>query len=145
MSKEKLSMKRRPAVGRMLRNVLIAAVAVAAVVLVYRLVVIRTVNYEIGGIQIPSKYNALTGKVTPIINYKGGEIKKTVVDRKVNKIGMAGEEVTLAQFRWAMFEQWVKARPQYKGWDSNPAIFKKANEDFRKAMEGAGGKISIVK
>ena len=131
--------------GKLVKNIFIAAVAVAVIVVIYSLVFIRTVNYEIGGIAIPSKYNAFTGKVTPIINYRGAAINRIVVDRKANSIGMSNEEVTLAQFRWAMFEQWVKARPQYKGWEANPAVFRKANDDFRKALEASGQKITIVK
>ncbi|MCM8760970.1 MAG: hypothetical protein NC938_00675 [Candidatus Omnitrophica bacterium] len=131
--------------NRTLKMTLLSAVALVATFFLYRLVFIRTVNYEIGGIKIPSKYNALTGKVTPIINYRGGEIKKTVTDHNTNKIGMSGEEVTLAQFRWAIFEQWANSRPKYKGWQSNPAIFKAANEAFRKEMESSGQTINIIK
>ena len=131
--------------NRTLKMALLTALVAAAMFFAYRLIFIRTVNYEVGGINIPSKYNALTGKVTPIVNYKGGLIKKTVADTRVGNVGLSGEEVTLAQFRWAMFEQWVKVRPQYKGWESDPVIFKKANEDFRKAMDATGRKVSIIK
>lgn len=131
--------------GTFIKRILIAAVVIVALIFIYRIAFVRTVNYEIGGIKIPSKYNALTGTVTPILNYKGRDIKKTVVDRKAGNIGLSGEEVTLAQFRWALFEQWVKAQPQYRGWESNPVIFKKANDGFRKVTEASGTQVKIVK
>lgn len=131
--------------NRTLKMSLLSVVVIAAMIFAYRIVFIRTVNYEIGGIKIPSRYNVLTGKVTPLINYKGADIKKTVADNRVDKVGMSGEEVTLAQFRWAMFEQWVKARPKYKGWESDPEIFKAANEAFRKEMDASGQRVSIIK
>ena len=113
--------------------------------LLYRLLFIRVVNYEIGGIKIPSEYNFFTGKVKPILDYKGKPITRTVEDRKSGNLGLTEKQVVLAQFRWAVFEEWVKAHPEYKGWESNPEIFKKAQSKFRKELESHGPRIVIIK
>ena len=131
-----------------LKTALIAAIAVLACVFLYKLVFIRTVNYEIGGIKIPSKYNLLTGSVKPIKDYKGREIKRTLENNKQaqpKKIGLSSDEVISAQVRWAVFEQWVKDRPQYKGWDTDKELFAKAQDDFLKEMESSGRKVTIIK
>ena len=130
-----------------IKTVLIAALALISCFFLYKLVFVRTVNYEIGGIKIPSKYNLLTGSVKPIKDYKGGEIKRTVEDRQAQpkNIGLSSDEVVSAQVRWAVFEQWVKTRPQYKGWDTDAQVFKKAQDDFLKEMEASGRKVTIIK
>lgn len=56
---------------------------------------------------------------------------KTVTGLKNDKIGMDSDGVTAARFRWTLFEEWVNSRPQYKGWESNSEIFKKANDEFK--------------
>ena len=56
---------------------------------------------------------------------------RELLDKKSDKIGLDTEDVTAAQFRWALFEEWVKSQRKYKGWESDPALFKKANEEFR--------------
>lgn len=134
-------------VNKNLKTVLTAAIAVLACVFLYKLVFIRTVSYEIGGIKIPSKYNILTGSVKPIKDYKGGEIARTVQDTKAQpeNIGLSSDEVISAQVRWAVFEQWVKDRAQYKGWDTDREIFAKAQGDFLKEMESSGRKVTIIK
>ena len=113
------------------RSILIAIAAIIGILLAYRILFIKTVNYNIAGVVIPAKYNILTGKATPIANYKGKAIKKTITDNKSDKIGLDKDNVTAAKFRWALFEEWAKSQPQYKGWESDPEVFKKANEDFK--------------
>lgn len=117
--------------NKSLKMAIVTLLAIAGIVIIYRILFIRTVNYNIGGIDIPAKYNTLTGKATPIANYSGKAIRKTVTDRKSDKIGMDKEDVTAAQFRWALFEEWARSQSQYKGWESDPAVFKKANEAFK--------------
>jgi len=127
------------------KKVGVAALIIIALFLAYRLLFVRTVYYEIGGIKIPSKYNALTGKVRPILNYKGRPIKKVIEDRNTKNFGLSEEQVTLAQFRWAVFEQWATLRPEYKDWNTDPDIFKKANIAFQKAMDASGAKAKIIR
>ena len=124
------------------RTALIAIAAIIGIFLVYRALFIRTVNYDIGGVLIPAKYNILTGKATPIANYKGKTIKKTVIDEKSDKIGLDKDNVTAAQFRWALFEEWARSQPQYKGWESDPEVFKKANEDYKSRVSS---NVQVVK
>ncbi|MDD5427798.1 MAG: hypothetical protein PHI58_00990 [Candidatus Omnitrophica bacterium] len=128
-----------------LKTIIVLLLLCAGVFLLYKAVFIRTVYYEIGGIKIPSKYNVLTGTVKPISNYHGKSNLRTVETNKSNKMGLTEEEVVIAKLRWAIFEQWVKARPQYKGWQKSPAIFKKANDDFRKELETSGKIIKVAK
>jgi hypothetical protein len=115
--------------------VLLTALVVVGVILIYRILFIRTVNYNIAGIDIPAKYNILTGKAVPITNYKGKIIKKTITDKKSDRLGLDSGDVTAAQFRWALFEEWVGSRKEYKGWESDPEIFKKANEEFKEKVK----------
>jgi hypothetical protein len=110
---------------------IISVLAIISIFLIYRALFIRTVNYNIGGIDIPARYNTLTGKAVPISDYKGKTIKKTVADSKTNRIGLDSDNVTAAKFRWELFEGWINSRPEYKGWESDPEIFKKANEKFK--------------
>jgi len=121
-------------VNNKLKIAVILIAAVAGAYLLYRFVFIRTVNYEIAGIKIPSKYNILTGTVKPIANYRGKTRLRTVRDSKANKIGLSEEQVVIAKLRWAIFEQWADSYPEYKGWRENPAIFKKANDNFKKQI-----------
>ena len=134
--------------NRNVKTALTAALAVLICIFLYKIVFIRTVSYEIGGIKIPSKYNILTGSVKPIKDYKGKELKRVVEDNKKTQpkqIGLSSDEVISAQVRWAVFEQWVKDRPQYKGWDSDKEIFAKAQDDFLKEMESSGRKVTIIR
>lgn len=124
------------------KMIIVTIIAIIGILLIYRVLFIRTVNYNIGGIDIPAKYNMLTGKASPITDYKGKTIKKTITDRKADKIGMDEANVTAAHFRWALFEEWAKSRPQYKGWESDPEVFKKANEDFQ---EKVGVNVRVLK
>ena len=124
---------------------LITALAVIGVILAYRLLFVRTVSYDVGGIKIPSKYNTLTGKATPIKDYKGPELKTTDTDRDTKKIGLDSTEVVTAQVRWAVFEEWAKAQPEYKGWESDPEVFKQAQAAFLDYMEKSGRKVTIIK
>lgn len=128
-----------------LRAVFITLLCAGAIYLLYKFVIVRTVYYEIGGIKITSRYNMLTGTVKPISNYRGKPGLTTVEARKANKMGLTDEEVTIARLRWAIFEQWVAMRPQYKGWQKSPVLFKKANDDFRREIEASGKIIKVVR
>jgi hypothetical protein len=135
-------------VNKNVKTALIITFTVLICFFLYKLIFIRTVSYEIGGIKIPSKYNILTGNVKPIKDYKGKELKRVVEDNKKTQpkqIGLSSDEVMSAQVRWAVFEQWVKDRPQYKGWDSDKEIFAKAQDDFLKEMESSGRKVTIIR
>ena len=127
------------------KTVLIAALALITCFFLYKLAFVRTVNYEIGGIKIPSEYNILTGKARPILDYKGKAITRTVKDKKIGKVGLSEDQVVLAQFRWAIFEEWVNSHPEYKGWQDNAQMFKRANDAFRKELDTAGPKFRIIK
>lgn len=127
------------------KKTVIVMLVIIALVLVYKALFVRTVNYEIGGIKIPSTYNAITGKVTPILNYTGKPLKQTVKDTKIQNVGLSMEQSTLAQFRWAIFEQWVSLHPEFKGWDSDQVIFRKANMAFRREMEAGTFRLKVVK
>ncbi len=124
---------------------LAAFIVVVALFLLYRLFFIRVVNYEIAGIKIPSAYNALTGSVKPLIDYRGKGITKTVEDRQADKLGLSEEQVIVAQLRWAVFEEWAGSYPEYKGWESNGEIFKKADDDFKKYMKEHGARLKVVR
>lgn len=117
-----------------IRTAVIATLSVIALTLLSRAFFIRTVNYNIGGVDIPARYNVLTGKAVPIFDYKGKAIKTTVTDNKTDKMGMSRSEVLAAQVRWALFEEWAKTKPEHKGWESDPEIFRKASEEFKKKM-----------
>lgn len=120
--------------NKTLKMSIMTALVIIGMFLIYRILFIRTVNYNIAGIEIPARYNALTGKAAPIVGYKGKAINRTVTDRKSDRIGLESGDVTAAQFRWALFEEWANSRPQYKGWESDPDIFKKANEEFKNSV-----------
>jgi hypothetical protein len=104
------------------------------------------VNYEIGGIKIPSRFNILTGSVRPIKDYRGGEIKKTIEDNRADPqdIGLSSEAVVGARIRWALFEEWVKGKPQYKGWDADRELFKRAQDDFLAEMKSSGRRVTVL-
>lgn len=111
-------------------------VAVTLMVVSYKSIFIRTVNYEIAGIKIPSKYNMLTGVVTPIKNYKGKSNLPSLHPSIKSNLGLSAEQADAARLRWALFEEWVSQMPQYKDWQSNPESFRKAMADFRKFVSG---------
>ena len=129
----------------MVKKIVLIFLFVAAAFILYKFVFVRTVYYEIGGIKIPSRYNILTGSVKPLSNYKGKANLRTVEANKSSKMGLTEEEVVIAKLRWAIFEQWVNSRPQYKGWQKSAILFKKANDDFRKETEASGKIIQVVK
>ncbi|MFH1190384.1 MAG: hypothetical protein V1682_06845 [Candidatus Omnitrophota bacterium] len=128
--------------SKKLMTVIAAGLAIIAAVAIYRALFIRTVNYNIGGIDIPARYNMLTGKAVPIAGYKGKPIKRTVTDRNNDRIGLDRNDVTAAKFRWELFEGWIKSRPEYKGWESDPDIFRKADEEFKKKVQA---NVKVVK
>lgn len=145
MSKEKSKIKNKEgALNSKIRIALIVLVAAVALYFAYRLAFIKTVSYEIGGIKIPSKYNMLTGKATPISDYKGTDPVRVVEGKTNGKMGLNTPEMVGAKIRWAVFEQWVKNKPEYNGWDSNPELFKKAQEEFLAQMKRDGRKIQVL-
>ena len=78
-----------------IKAIMIILLVAGPAFLLYKLVFIRTVYYEIGGIKIPSKYNILTGTVKPLSNYKGKANLRTVEASKANKMGLTEEEVVI--------------------------------------------------
>ena len=66
-------------------------------------------------------------------------------DAKPKDIGLASEEIVGANVRWAIFEQWVKERPQYKGWDADKEIFQKAQDEFLAEMKSSGRRVTVIK
>lgn len=131
--------------NKYMRFTIIAVIAICALFFGYRLLFIRTVNYEIAGLVIPSTYNILTGKAHPISGYKGQPIKRTVKDISSKNIGLSDDQALLAKMRWAVFEKWAGAHPQYKGWEDNPDLFKEAHNEFRKEIESQGPRIRVIK
>jgi hypothetical protein len=123
-----------------MRRVLVPAIIIIAIITViatsYKSIFTRVVNYEIAGIQIPSKYNMLTGKVTPIQNYRGKADLPSMQPIIKGNLGLPSEQVEAAKLRWALFEQWVTQMPKYKDWQSNQETFKQAMADFRKFISG---------
>ena len=123
-----------------MKKIIIMAAILAGIVVLfavsYKSLFTRVVNYEIAGIQIPSKYNMLTGKVTPIQNYKGKANLPSMQPIIKGNLGLSSEQAEAAKLRWALFEEWVTQMPQYKDWQSNPEIFKQAMADFRKFISG---------
>ncbi len=123
----------------MKKIVIMAAVAVFIVfslVMSYKALFLRTVNYEIAGVTIPSKYNILTGKVVPIKNYKGKTNLPVMQPSIKGNLGLSEEQAQSAKLRWALFEEWVMQMPQYGDWQSNPETFKKAMADFKNFIGG---------
>jgi len=115
---------------------IIAAAVIALIVTSYKSIFTRVVNYEIAGMQIPSKYNILTGKVVPIQNYKGRTNLPTMQPIIKGNLGLSPEQAEAAKLRWALFEEWVSQMPQYKDWQTNQDTFKQAMADFRKFISG---------
>lgn len=109
---------------------------VTFIVISYKALFTRTVNYEIAGIQIPSKYNMLTGKVVPIKKYTGRADLPTMQPSIKGNLGLSNDQAQAAKLRWALFEEWVGQMPQYGDWQSNPETFKKAMEEFKKFVSG---------
>jgi type IV secretory pathway VirB6-like protein len=109
---------------------------IALIVISYKSLFTRVVNYEIAGIQIPSKYNILTGKVTPIQNYRGKSKLPVMQPAIKGNLGLSAEQADAAKLRWALFEEWVGQMPQYKDWESNQETFKQAMAEFRKFISG---------
>ena len=121
---------------RMLVPAIIIVAVVALIATSYKSIFTRVVNYEIAGMQIPSKYNMLTGKVTPIQNYKGRANLPSMQPIIKGNLGLPAEQAEAAKLRWALFEEWVTQMPQYKDWQSNQETFKQAMADFRKFISG---------
>lgn len=105
-----------------------------SLVISYKALFVRVVNYEIAGITIPSKYNILTGKITPIKNYKGRANLPVMQPSIKGNLGLSEEQAQSAKLRWAIFEEWVMQMPQYSDWQTNPDTFKKAMTDFKNFM-----------
>ena len=116
---------------------LIIIIAIVALIAAsYKSIFTRVVNYEIAGLHIPSKYNMLTGKVTPIQNYRGKANLPSMQPIIKGNLGLPAEQAEAAKLRWALFEEWVSQMPQYKDWQSNQDTFKQAMADFRKFISG---------
>lgn len=123
----------------MKRNLIVVlAISVAGLFIAvsYKSLFTRTVNYEIAGVKIPSKYNILTGNVTPIKNYKGTAKLPSMQPSIKGNLGLSEEQAGAAKLRWALFEEWVTQMPEYNDWQSNPQTFKKAMDAFRKFISG---------
>ncbi|MBI5124584.1 MAG: hypothetical protein HZA72_04115 [Candidatus Omnitrophica bacterium] len=116
--------------------ILIMAGIIIFMAVSYRSIFVRTVNYEIAGIKIPSKYSLLTGKVTPIHNYRGKAQLPSMQPSIKGNLGLSSEQAQAARLRWALFEEWVTEMPEYKDWQSNPETFRNAMADFRKFISG---------
>ena len=123
-----------------MKRILIPGIIIIAVVALiatsYKSIFTRVVNYEIAGIQIPSKYNILTSLVTPIQNYRGRANLPSMQPIIKGNLGLSAEQADAAKLRWALFEEWVTQMPQYKDWQSNQETFKQAMADFRKFISG---------
>ena len=117
------------------KTALIAIVTVTILFALFRISFVRTVNYSIGGVKIPSEYNVLTGSVKPIPNYHGTSNLPVVESHQMGNAGLPEAETAGAQLRWSVFEQWIKTKPEYKGWESDPELFKKAQDDYKKNIE----------
>ena len=116
--------------------VIIMIAVVALITVSYKSIFTRVVNYEIAGMQIPSKYNMLTGIVTPIQNYRGKANLPSMQPIIKGNLGLSDEQAEAAKLRWALFEEWATQMPRYKDWQSNQEIFKQAMADFRKFISG---------
>ncbi len=121
-----------------MKKILILAliIAIALIVTSYKSIFTRTVNYEIAGIKIPSKYNILTGRVIPIRNYRGRADLPAMQPSVKGNLGLSNEQAEASRLRWALFEEWVVQVPKYKDWQSDPETFRKAMADFRKFITG---------
>lgn len=129
---------------RIVLRVALAAVAVTgAAFFLGRMAFIRNVNYEIAGVSVPAKHNLLTGSITPVSDHEGKGTLPTLRPGTVN-IGLTDGETAAAKIRWAVFERWASSKEEFAGWESNPDIFRKANEDFRKEMQKRGPRITVM-
>lgn len=117
-------------------SALIIALLIASAVISYKSLFTRVVNYEIAGMSIPSKYNILTGRITPIQNYRGKTNLPSIQPTIKGNVGLPVEQADAARLRWALFEEWVTQMPQYKDWQTDPETFRKAMADFRKFITG---------
>ena len=131
--------------NKKVKILLVIGCAAALLIVFYRPLFVRRVNFEIGGIKIPSEYNILTGKARPILDYKGKAITRTVKDKRIGHIGLSEDQVVLAQLRWAVFEEWANAHPEYKGWQNNAQMLKRAHDAFRKEIDASGARLRVVK
>jgi hypothetical protein len=116
--------------------IVIIAAIIALIAASYKSIFTRVVNYEIAGMKIPSKYDMLTGKVTPIKDYKGRADLPSMQPVIKGNLGLSSEQAEAAKLRWALFEEWVSQMPQYKDWQSNQETFRLAMADFRKFISG---------
>lgn len=121
---------------KLLAPILVFSALVILIVISYKALFTRTVNYEIAGMRIPSKYNMLTGKVTPIKDYKGRADLPAMQPSIKGNLGLSSEQAEAAKLRWALFEEWVGQMPEYKDWQSNPDTFRKAMAEFKKFIGG---------
>ena len=78
----------------------------------------------------------LTGKVTPIQNYRGKANLPSMQPVIKGNLGLSNEQAEAAKLRWALFEEWVSQMPKYKDWQSDKETFKQAMADFRKFISG---------
>lgn len=124
--------------NRKLKDLGIAVIVIAVLILAYRVFFIRIVNYEIAGVKIPSQYNVLTGSVKPIEDYKGTGQLPAVKPSLEPSVGLTTGEVAAAKLRWSVFGEWVKGHPEYSGWSDSIETFKKANQEFREEMKNFG-------
>ncbi|HNX91519.1 MAG TPA: hypothetical protein PKG81_06670 [Candidatus Omnitrophota bacterium] len=122
----------------------VAAAVVLLMFFTFKLLFIRTVNYEIAGVKIPSTYNILTGNVNPIPNYKGKTDLPSIEPRITKAIGLSNDDLTKAHFRYALFAQWVSTHPEYKGWDTDKGISDKAHEAFKEDMKKFKGSVVVL-
>ena len=125
-------------------NIFIAIAVIAVLFALYYTLCIRVVNYDIGGVKIPSRYNIISGKAMPIKDYKGTANLPTVESQKTGLAGLSEAQASGAQIRWAFFTEWGKTKPEYNGWESDPALFAKAQEDFKNNIESRT-KVVVVK
>lgn len=130
--------------NRIIKKVLIIAAAAVLAFFLFKLLFIRTVNYEIAGVKIPSTYNVLTGKVRPIPNYTGRTDLPSLEPRVTKSAGLSNDDLTKAQFRYTLFTQWVRTHPEYKGWDNDKEISEKAHAAFKEDMKKFKGSVAIL-
>jgi len=135
--------KMRGGMNKKLKAWLIGILIIIGLLISYKLLFIRVVNYEIAGVKIPSRYNILTGTVKPITNYKGKGNLPTAEPKQTGKVGLSDEQAVIAQLRWAIFAEWANAHREYKGWQTNENIFKMAHDAFKKEMEASGKALKI--
>jgi hypothetical protein len=94
--------------------ILVIIIVIGLAAASYKSIFMRTVNYEIAGIKIPSRYNMLTGRIAPIQNYKGRTDLPSMQPSIKGNLGLSAEQAQIAKLRWALFEEWVGQMPEYK-------------------------------